>query len=143
MNEFFNHKAFIDLNEPQKEAVNSLEGPLLVLSGAGTGKTSSVVGKIGYLLHSNRASPKNILALAFNRDAASEMRERVLAKTGKKIEIRTFHSFGKSLIEGQLKEKLKIADFEQFERAKLAHVNSILSQMYDDVKCMEEIGKQR
>ncbi len=120
------------LTEKQIESVVTEEDATLVVAGAGTGKTSSVVGKIGYLLHSNRASPKNILALAFNRDAASEMRERVLAKTGKKIEIRTFHSFGKSLIEGQLKEKLKIADFEQFERAKLAHVNSILSQMYDD-----------
>ena len=57
---------------------------------------------------------------------------RVRSKTGHTVEIRTFHAYGKTLIENQSDERIKIADFEQFERAKLAHVNSILSAMYDD-----------
>ena len=120
------------LTGKQIESVVSEEDATLVVAGAGTGKTSSVVGKIGYLLSANRAHSENILALAFNRDAAAEMRERVRSKTGHTVEIRTFHAFGKSLIENQSNERIKIADFEQFERAKLAHVNSILSAMYDD-----------
>lgn len=120
------------LTTRQVESVVTEEDATLVVAGAGTGKTSSVVGKIGYLLNANIAKPNSILALAFNRDAAKEMRERVEQKTGHKIEIRTFHSYGKFLIENDVKEKLKIADYESFDRAKLAHVNSILEAMYDD-----------
>ena len=61
----------------QVESVVTEEDATLVVAGAGTGKTSSVVGKIGYLLNANIAKPNSILALAFNRDAAKEMRERV------------------------------------------------------------------
>lgn len=119
------------LTNRQIESVLTEEDATLVVAGAGTGKTSSVVGKIGYLLNSKRAKPGSILALAFNRDAAQEMRERVEKKTGYKIEIRTFHSYGKYLIENEANEKLKIADYESFDRAKLAHINSILASMYD------------
>ena len=119
------------LTTRQIESVLTEEDATLVVAGAGTGKTSSVVGKIGYLLNANIAKPNSILALAFNRDAATEMRERVEQKTGHKIEIRTFHSYGKFLIENDVKEKLKIADYESFDRAKLAHINSILEAMYD------------
>ncbi len=118
------------LTNKQIESVVTEEDATLVVAGAGTGKTSSVVGKIGYLIESERAKPEDILALAFNRDAAQEMRERVLEKTGNKVEIRTFHAFGKYLIENNLREKIKIADFERFERAKLAHINSLISEMY-------------
>ena len=130
--DFFQSLEDNPLTAKQIESVVTEEDATLVVAGAGTGKTSSVVGKIGYLLESGRAKPEGILALAFNRDAAQEMRERVFDKTGHKIEIRTFHSYGKNLIENGLNEKLKIADFEQFERAKLAHVNSILAAMYQN-----------
>ena len=120
------------LTEKQIESVVTEEDATLVVAGAGTGKTSSVVGKIGYLLKSNLAQSNNILALAFNRDAAQEMRERVKEKTGEKIEIRTFHSYGKNIIEEKKKEKFKIADFETHERAKLSHVDGIIQEMLED-----------
>ena len=77
MNDFLNHKAFIDLNEPQKEAVKTLQGPLLVLSGAGTGKTRVLTARLANLLYSKTTTPRHILAVTFTYKATKEMRTRL------------------------------------------------------------------
>ena len=66
-----------DLNERQKEAVLYNEGPLLIIAGAGSGKTKALTTKIAYLLEEKEVSPYNILAITFTNKAAKEMKDRL------------------------------------------------------------------
>ena len=88
------------LNEEQKEAVTYLNGPLLVLAGAGSGKTKVLTSRIAYLIEKG-ISPYNILAITFTNKAAAEMKERVVKLIGGEaasMQISTFHSFGLRII---------------------------------------------
>jgi len=83
------------LNEPQHEAVMTLDGPVLVLAGAGTGKTRVLTTRLGHLLATGRAAPWNILSVTFTNKAAGEMQERVMGVIGRPVEgmwIGTFHA---------------------------------------------------
>ena len=83
------------LNKEQKEAVLYNEGPLLIIAGAGSGKTRVITYKVAYLIE-NGVLPENILAITFTNKAANEMKERVaniLGESSKKIFISTFHKF--------------------------------------------------
>ena len=66
----------MQLNEKQKEAVEYLEGPLLVLAGPGTGKTQLLSSKVAYILENTDTNPENILCLTFTESGAFNMRER-------------------------------------------------------------------
>lgn len=90
----------IKLNDRQEEAVNYIEGPCLVLAGAGSGKTKVLTERIVNLID-NGISPNNILAITFTNKAANEMRERVSSRIGdvaSGIFIGTFHSFGLKIV---------------------------------------------
>lgn len=89
------------LNEGQREAVEHTEGPLLVLSGAGTGKTRVLTTRIAWILHRNLAAPWMVLALTFTNKAAGEMKSRLRSLVGDSSEgvwMGTFHSIGLRLL---------------------------------------------
>lgn len=100
-----------NLNDRQLEAATNLDGPMLVLAGAGSGKTRVLTTKVAYLLDQKDISPKNILAITFTNKAAKEMKERIFNLIGREaflIQISTFHSFGLKL----LKENYELLGYD-------------------------------
>ncbi|HYD34070.1 MAG TPA: UvrD-helicase domain-containing protein [Methylophilaceae bacterium] len=93
------------LNSPQREAVKYLDGPLLVLAGAGSGKTRVITHKIAYLVEECGYQPREIAAITFTNKAAREMQERVgqllTGKPSKGLTIATFHSLGLKMLRAE------------------------------------------
>ena len=91
----------MELNQKQKEAVEYLEGPLLVLAGPGTGKTQLLSEKVAYILKNVDIEPENILCLTFTDSGAFNMRERlksIIGQEGTRVNIGTYHSFGSDIL---------------------------------------------
>jgi DNA helicase-2/ATP-dependent DNA helicase PcrA len=90
------------LNAPQREAVLTTEGPLLVLAGAGTGKTAALTARLAHLVGTRRAWPSEILCVTFTNKAAREMKERVGRMIGPAVEgmpwLGTFHAIGAKML---------------------------------------------
>ncbi|MGF6905519.1 ATP-dependent helicase [Fusobacterium sp. PH5-44] len=89
------------LNDKQREAAGKIDGALLILAGAGSGKTRTITYRIGHMIKEVGISPYNILAVTFTNKAAKEMKDRVIdliGEDGKRALISTFHSFGLRLL---------------------------------------------
>ena len=97
---------FSKLNPAQKKAVEHTDGPVMILAGAGSGKTRTLVARISYILEDLRVSPFRILALTFSNKAAREMRERVASEVAEDIgalQITTFHAFCARVLRSEAK----------------------------------------
>ena len=90
------------LNPPQREAVQTADGPVLMLAGAGTGKTAALTARLAWLVHTRRAWPSEILCVTFTNRAAREMRERVGQLIGPAVEgmpwLGTFHAIAAKML---------------------------------------------
>ncbi|HEX8980230.1 MAG TPA: UvrD-helicase domain-containing protein [Parasulfuritortus sp.] len=119
-----------DLNPPQREAVRYLDGPLLVLAGAGSGKTRVITRKIAYLVKECGFDPRHVAAITFTNKAAREMRERVgeLLDKGqaKGMTISTFHSLGLTILRHEARH---LGYKPQFSVLDAADAQAILSDI--------------
>ena len=94
------------LNREQRKAVEQIDGPVLIMAGAGSGKTKALTCRIAYMLDKG-IQPREILAITFTNKAAQEMRERVhnlVGESAEKIWIYTFHSFGARFLRREIKK---------------------------------------
>src|SRR5574344_1014478 len=127
-----------NLNKEQLEAVKYIDGPLLVLAGAGSGKTKVLTTRVAYLIDEIGVDPTSILAITFTNKAAKEMKERIVKMLGSiayQIQISTFHSFGLTILKEYYKElgydkNFTILDSED----SLTVVKKILKDMDKDPK---------
>ena len=141
-----------NLNEAQKEAVLHLDGPLLIVAGAGSGKTKVLTSRIANLIKEKKAFPNQILAVTFTNKAAKEMKERVmkLLKTNElDLSMGTFHSicarilredievlgFSKHFAIYDVKDQFIIVDTEELHqylkdnRSKVVHLWELISKL--------------
>lgn len=108
-------KQYKGLNKAQKEAVDTIEGAVMVVAGPGTGKTKTLTLRIANILLKTQVNPENILALTFTEAAAHEMRKRLLSIIGQdayRVDITTFHSFANNFIKNHQEEFAHIISSE-------------------------------
>jgi|TARA_B110000908_G_scaffold165665_1_gene215505 DNA helicase-4 len=126
------------LTPEQRKSIVSDEDATLVLAGAGSGKTSVITAKAGYLLKSGERRPEEVLLLAFASAAAKEMSERIEAKCGEPLEARTFHSLAYDIIGTVEGSKPALAAHATDDKAYLALIRDILRAL---VKTASEVSK--
>jgi len=133
--------AVAKLNPPQQEAVRSTEGPLLIMAGAGSGKTRVLTHRIAYLIENQRVAPWSILAITFTNKAAREMQERVstlVGPTGRDIWVSTFHSMCVRILRKDIERVGFTSNFTILDSTdQLSVIRSCMKDMNIDVKKFE------
>ena len=114
--DFFDRVEKTPLTDEQRRAAVVMEDRNLLVAAAGSGKTSAVVGKIGYALKREICRPDEIVALAFNKKAAAELRERIQSRLGEvlnggEVEATTFHALGLKLVGEATRAKPRVAEW--------------------------------
>ncbi|MBU0647845.1 DNA helicase PcrA [Patescibacteria group bacterium] len=132
------------LNDKQKEAVEAADGPLLILAGAGSGKTKTLTHRIAYIVHEKKVSPYNILAVTFTNKAAAEMKERIARLLGASAEedinkslpwMGTFHSVCVKILRkhiGQMGYKSSFIIYDSNDQ--LTAIKRVMKEQNIDVK---------
>jgi len=127
-----------DLNPAQRDAVTTTEGPLLVLAGAGSGKTRVLTHRIAHIIGDLGVSPANILAITFTNKAAAEMRERLIGLIGpsaRPMWVMTFHAFCVRLLRadgGRLGYSRSFTIYDEDDSRRL--LASVLTELDIDLK---------
>ncbi len=138
---------FDQLNDQQRAAVQQCDRPMLVLAGAGSGKTRVITYKIAWLLSRMYISPKNIFAVTFTNKAAREMKERVSELLGsdqtKGLTISTFHSLGMMILKEEVEASGRKPGFSIFDPAdSLYVVRELLKADLDDNGLVDRVRNQ-
>jgi DNA helicase-4 len=120
------------LTERQRLAVLQDEDCSLIVAGAGTGKTSTVVAKVGYLLTRGHVRPEEILVLAFAKKAQKELEQRLVARFGVRVEVRTFHSLGVSIIAETNERRPTLAKVAEDDTALERYLDSTVDALFDE-----------
>ena len=107
-----------ELDDQQINAIVRKNKNQLVIAGAGSGKTTTIVGKVKYLLLKEKYKPEYILLLSFNNAAAREMKDRVKKETNIDLDVMTFHKLGLEIIKKSLGRNVKIFDKDLFQVVK-------------------------
>jgi len=122
------------LNEPQREAVTHGEGPLLILAGAGSGKTRVLTHRLAYLVYTDQAQAGEILAITFTNKAASEMRgrvERLLGRSTRGMWLMTFHSACARILRAEAERLGYTRQFTIYDQADARRLTK---------RCMDAVG---
>jgi DNA helicase II / ATP-dependent DNA helicase PcrA len=122
------------LNEPQREAVTHGEGPLLILAGAGSGKTRVLTHRLAYLVYTDRAQAGEILAITFTNKAASEMRnrvERLLGRSTRGMWLMTFHAACARILRAEAERLGYTRQFTIYDQADARRLTK---------RCMDAVG---
>jgi DNA helicase-2/ATP-dependent DNA helicase PcrA len=120
------------LNDQQRQAVHTIQGRVLVLAGAGSGKTSVITHRIAHLIQSHNVSPHCILGLTFTNKAAHEMKERVIRligkELGKKVTLCTFHSFCMKVLRKEISLLGFTPNFSLYDERDLLRISSQIAK---------------
>jgi DNA helicase-4 len=108
--DYFENVESKPLTEEQMKAIVTDEVNNLIVAGAGTGKTSTIIGKAGYLVKKGLAKPEDILLLSFNKDVSLELKKRVESRLGTGFQVKTYHSFGLQVIAEATKTKPSVSE---------------------------------
>lgn len=123
------------LTDRQREACVKDDDNNLVLAGAGTGKTSTMIGKAGYLVQSGKAKPDEILMLAFGNKAAKELQERINEKLGScEIKASTFHKIGKFILSEVEGKPPSVSDLATDAKMREKYIDNVLDQLLTQPK---------
>jgi DNA helicase-4 len=136
-NELVEHKGFFDsvFSEPltlqQRKCIVVDEANNLVVAGAGTGKTRTIVGKVGYLLEKGIVTPDEVLMMSFGRGARDEMAERIESSLDAKVDVRTFHGLGYHIIGHVTGAKPSISEEAEDRRVLAQRLNRQLEEFLE------------
>jgi DNA helicase-4 len=116
------------LDEQQRLAVIKDEDNNLVIAGAGSGKTTTVAGKVAYIIDRCKVKPEDILLITFTKKASDEMKHRIKQKMNIDIEVNTFHSFGRKIIGEATKNMPSVIEEKQF----YTEIRNIFNSLFKD-----------
>jgi DNA helicase-4 len=131
----------LNLTASQREAVVANEPTTIVVASAGSGKTAVVVAKVAYLLASRQAAPEGILLLAFNREAANEMRQRCAARLGHSIRATTFHALGRDILKSRTEKTLRLSELAEDPRKFAGFLRQAIVDLEEDPKFRISINR--